>query len=284
MISISLVLYHPDWDGEVLPLLSNLLDVHRLRRVYLVDNSEEKAEDCIQQQWVAIDPTKKISYIWNKGANLGYGAGHNIAIRHSIYNHTELHLVMNSDILVAAGDIDRMYDYMMTHEEVGALMPKITYPNGEIQRLCKLIPTPLDVFGRRFLPEWMMRRRNERYTLQRNSRGERIPDSYEHTMNVPYLSGCFMLLRTQAALQARLFDERYFMYPEDIDLSRTIHRHWITCYWPEVTIIHNHKAASYHNTKMLWVHITNMVRYFNKWGWLIDKERRLFNRLTLQSL
>ena len=101
----------------------------------------------------------------------------------------------------------------------------------------------------------------------------------ERPINAPYLSGCFMLLRTKAAVDAGLFDERYFMYPEDIDLTRSIHRDWLTLYYPQWTIVHAHKQASYTNKKMLWVHIQNMCRYFNKWGWFFDPERRLFNRL-----
>lgn len=284
MISISIVLYCPDWFGEVLPLLSELLKVRHLRRIYLVDNSADACSRDVMHELTTLDTRKKVSYLWNKGANLGYGAAHNIALRKSVYNHTEVHLVMNSDILVHHEDIEQMYGELLSNDKVGVLMPKVLYPNGEVQHLCKLLPTPLDVFGRRFLPQWMTLRRNERYTMLRNGKGQLEPFSYDRTMNVPYLSGCFMMLRTEAALQARLFDERYFMYPEDIDLCRTIHRDWITLYWPEVSIVHNHKAASYHSLRMLWVHIVNMCRYFNKWGWLIDPERRIINRMALQQL
>lgn len=93
-----------------------------------------------------------------------------------------------------------------------------------------------------------------------------------------------MLLRTEAVLKARLFDERYFMYPEDIDLTRTIHRDYLTIFFPDVTVVHDHARESYHSWHMTWVHMVNMCRYFNKWGWLFDKERRVMNRLTLKSL
>lgn len=257
--------------------MEELLLVRSLRRIYLIDNSAE--------QWDYAEQLRgpKVSYIWNKGQNLGYGAGHNIAIRKSVYNHTEVHLVMNSDILVSHEDIEYLYDMLMHNPQIGLISPHIIGPDGSTQRLCKLLPTPLDVFGRRFLPKSWMRRRNERYTLQRDAHGDKI-DAYDRMLNVPYLSGCFMMLRTEAALQARLFDERYFMYPEDIDLTRTIHRDWLTVYCPDVTITHNHAAASYHSLKMLWIHVVNMCRYFNKWGWLIDKERRLMNRLTIEQL
>lgn len=270
MLNVSIVLYHPDWENEVLPLVGELLKVQCLHRLYLVDNSEERAEEGISGPW----KDKRVQYIF-QGKNTGYGRGHNVALRESVQDGIRYHLVMNADIVVRAEDIDRLCSFMESRPDVGQLMPKVVYPNGELQYLCKLLPTPMDVFGRRFLPQRWNEKRNARYELRSSG--------YNRSMNVPYLSGCFMLLRTEAAQKAGLFDERYFMYPEDIDLTRTIHRHYMTLYYPEVTIVHNHKKGSYHSMSLLWVHIVNMCRYFNKWGWFFDKERREVNRTTLSS-
>ena len=265
MLNVSIVTYCPDWPGEVLPLVEELQKVQALHRVYIVDNSPEP---------FAIRVSDRVQYI-HTGKNLGYGRAHNIAIRESIYDQVPLHLVMNSDILVKAADIDTLCAFVLSQPAVGHLMPRVVNPDGELQHLCKMLPTPLDVFGRRFLPAAWMRKRNARYELH--------DADYSRPMNVPYLSGCFMLLRTEAVQKARLFDERYFMYPEDIDLTRTIHRDYLTLYYPAITIVHNHKKASYQSWRMLWVHIVNMCRYFNKWGWLFDAERRQFNTETERS-
>ena len=267
MLNISIVLYKPD-EQQLISLVNELLQAKCLRRIFLVDNSPALSETL---QGLHRD----VKYIFNN-ANLGYGKAHNIAIRESVYYHTAYHLVMNDDILVKAADIDYLHAYMEAHPEVGQIMPKVLYPNGETQYLAKLLPTPFDVFARRFLPTCLTRRRNNHYELR--------DSGYNRPMNVPYLSGCFMFLRTEAVLQARLFDERYFMYPEDIDLTRTIHRNWLTLFLPSVTIIHNHAQASYHSPRMLLIHITNMCRYFNKWGWFYDPERRLYNRQTLDYI
>ena len=265
MLNVSIVTYCPDWPGEVLPLVEELQKVQALHRVYVVDNSPEP---------FAIRVSDRVQYI-HTGKNLGYGKAHNIALRESIYDQVPLHLVMNSDILVKAADIDTLCAFVLSQPAVGHLMPRVVNPDGELQHLCKMLPTPLDVFGRRFLPAAWMRKRNARYELH--------DADYSRPMNVPYLSGCFMLLRTEAVQKARLFDERYFMYPEDIDLTRTIHRDYLTLYYPAITIVHNHKKASYQSWRMLWVHIVNMCRYFNKWGWLFDAERRQFNTETEKS-
>ena len=219
-----------------MPLLEELYKIRSLNRIYLIDNSPVESEELLSLPLPVV-------YIFNN-ANLGYGRAHNIAIRESIYDEIDYHLVINSDI--------------------------------EVKYVAKLLPTPLDVFGRRFLPKCWIKKRNSQYELRESG--------YNRPMNAPYLSGCFMLFRTEAVLQARLFDERYFMYPEDIDLTRTIHRDWLTLYLPTVTIIHHHAKESYHSLRYLWIHIANMCRYFNKWGWFRDKERDLFNYQVLKEL
>lgn len=265
MLNISIVTYCPRWEEEVNPLIEELLRSTCLHCIYIVDNSPAD-----NRQYVKKDD--KVKYIFAE-RNLGYGRAHNIALRESIYDKIPFHLVINSDILVKAEDIDQLHRFMQSNPMVGQLMPRVVGPQGDMQHLCKLLPTPIDVFGRRFLPKRWIQKRNARYELH--------AADYTRPMNIPYLSGCFMLLRTEAALKARLFDERYFMYPEDIDLTRTIHRDYLTLYYPAVTIVHNHAQASYKSLRMLWVHIVNMCRYFNKWGWLFDPERSRYNRETV---
>ena len=263
MLNISIVLYHPKWEQEVLPLVTELLKVHNLRRIYLLDNSENKGERLKVKG-------ERVRYMF-MGANLGYGKAHNIAIRETAYEQTAFHLVMNSDIRVQAEDIDAMHDWMIANPQVGQLMPKVLNPDGSQQYLAKRLPAPLDVFGRRFLPAFLMKHRNKRYELR--------DLDLNRPINAPYLSGCFMMLRTKAVVEAGLFDERFFMYPEDIDLTRRIHRNYLTLYYPAWTIVHDHAQASYKNKHMLRIHIQNMCRYFNKWGWCFDKERQIFNNL-----
>ena len=266
MLNVSIVLYRPDWE-QVSALTHALLQSQRVNRVYWIDNSPQAAEQLPLQ-------SDRIQYQHNP-TNLGYGAAHNIAIRESIYDNIPFHLVINPDIILDAKELDRMLDFVSQNPLVGSLMPKVTYPDGQLQYLCKLLPTPLDVFGRRFLPASWIAQRNHQYEMRASG--------YDKIMNIPYLSGCFMLLRTEAVKQARLFDERFFMYPEDMDLTRRIHRNYLTVYFPHATIIHNHEKASYKSLKMLWIHMINMCRYFNKWGWFRDKERQLFNDTAIRE-
>jgi len=270
MLNISIVLYHPKWEQEVLPLVEELLRVKCLRKIYLLDNSEKEwLREHVNMEKSPI-LSGKIRYM-AMDENLGYGKAHNIAIRESAYYKTKFHLVMNSDIRVKAEDIDAMCDMMLLNPEVGQLMPKVVNSDGTQQYLAKRLPAPIDVFGRRFLPGWLMARRNKRFELR--------DLDLTRPINAPYLSGCFMMLRTKAVVEAGLFDERFFMYPEDIDLTRRIHRNYLTLYYPQWTIVHAHAHASYKDKHMLRIHIQNMCRYFNKWGWVFDRERHTFNNL-----
>lgn len=266
MLNVSIVLYHPDWS-QVADLTRVILNSSSVNMVYWIDNSPKS------QAHLPLE-SPQITY-QHTGKNLGYGAAHNIAIRESIYEDIPFHLVINSDIVLPEGGLDEMLRFLSHNPEIGAMMPKVIYPNGEIQYLCKLLPSPIDVFGRRFLPKRWIKKRNYRYEMRASG--------YDQMMNIPYLSGCCMLLRTKAVQQARLFDERFFMYPEDMDLTRRIHRSYLTVFFPYVTIIHNHEQASYKSLKMLWIHVINMCKYFNKWGWFCDKERDLFNEVAIKE-
>lgn len=215
-----------------------------------------------------------------RSENVGFGAGHNKAIR-EIMDRSRFHLVMNPDIYFSTdetnGDVlSTLIGYMDNNPEVGLVMPKILYP-GEDQRtqhLCKLLPTPLDLIGRRFIPGFIkslppLKKRFRRYEMRDRD--------YDRMMVVPHLSGCFMMLRTGVFREVGLFDERFFMYLEDVDFSRRIHEQYKTVYNPSVFIYHNYHKGSYHRLRHLGYHIRSAIKYFNKWGWFFDKERRQIN-------
>lgn len=265
-ISASMVLYNTNTQ-EILNILY-LIEKSIIGKTIIIDNSKMP---CINIK----EPKKKFEYIHNE-SNLGYGGGHNLAIK-KILDTSTYHFVLNSDLYFNPDDLRILINYMENNPDVGQLMPKVIYPDGQLQYLCKLLPTPYDLIARRFIPIKKIREMNdEKYELRFTG--------YNKIMNVPYLSGCFMLLRVSALKEIGLFDERYFMYPEDIDLTRRIHKKYKTIFYPEVIIVHDHAKASYKNTKMMYVHIKNIIKYFNKWGWFFDKERREFNRRCMHEI
>lgn len=265
MLNVSIVLYNHT-VAEIEPLIQSLAAAKVVKEIFLVDNSPAETPEFGKME---------VTYLFN-GKNLGYGAAHNRSITGTLQNSTSYHLVLNPDIQVQPAAIEQMVNFMDEHPDVGQLMPKILYPNGNVQYLCKLLPKPTDLLARRFLPYGWFYKSNQRFELRQSS--------YNKLMEVPYLSGCFMLLRTSVLKQVGMFDEQFFMYPEDIDLTRRIHKHFKTVFYPYATAVHIHQKASYKNYKMLFIHLINLVKYFNKWGWFFDKERKKVNRNTLEKL
>ncbi len=262
MIHVSIVLFNNSFH-EIERLVSTLRKSESVQNIYLIDNSP---------QTNALFKSLKADYIFN-AKNIGYGAAHNIALRRSLENQVDYHLVVNPDITFEPHILDKIAAFMNNNATIGHLMPKVFYPNGQIQYLCKLLPTPFDLIFRRFLPSRLTEKRAHKFEMR--------DSGYSQLMDVPYLSGCFMFLRVSALKEIGLFDERFFMYPEDIDLTRRMHQKYRTVFYPEVSVVHHHAQSSYKNYRMLWIHITNMIKYFNKWGWFFDTERRKVNRFLM---
>jgi hypothetical protein len=268
-ITASVVLYNtPETQ------LTRLLDCIRLSSVhietYLVDNSPVPRDlPCFHLPGVV--------YV-KADTNNGYGAGHNIALR-AVLDYAEFHFVLNPDIYFESTQLEKMIRYIKQDSTIGQLMPKVIYPDGSLQYLCKLLPTPADLFLRRFSfgpLKKLQEARREVFELRHSG--------YDRALNIPYLSGSFMLFRTSALRQVGLFDERFFMYPEDIDITRRMHAHFRTVFYPDATVVHDHAKESYKSFRALRVHIWNLIKYFNKWGWLRDPQRTRFNQETLQDI
>lgn len=231
--------------------------------LYLIDNSLNDGLRELEKL------SEKIRYIHS--LNLGYGTGHNIAIKDAIEKGGDYHVVINPDVYFEEGVLERLITYMDSDEQVGLVMPKVLYPTGEIQYLCKLLPTPMDLIGRRFIPL-------KNYVTTKNYNYELRWTGYDKVMDVPSLSGCFMFMRLSIIRKIGGFDERYFMYAEDLDLCRRIGEVSKTVYYPDVQIYHEYAKGSYKNRKLLKYHICSVIKYFNKWGWFFDAKRRKRNR------
>lgn len=271
-INASIVLYHNKKE-QVLKAINSCLNTELIVKLFLVDNSSN--DDL--KDLANFDNT--IEYIFNN-SNLGFGEAHNIAIKKSIEDGVKYHLVLNPDVYFDKGTLEKLYKYMVANPDVGLVMPKVLYPDGRIQYLCKLLPTPFDLFGRRFLNVYPIKK----FVDQRTEVYELRFTGYDKIINVPYLSGCFMFLKIEALKEVGIFDKRFFMYLEDTDLSRRIHNKYITMYYPEVSIYHEYGKESYKNKNMLIYHIISAVKYFNKWGWISDDDRNRVNRDTLKKL
>lgn len=266
MITASIVVHKTPW--KQLKKALDCLILSDINKIYIVDNSPtDKLKDIVKKY-------KNTEYL--KVPNKGFGAGHNIAIRMAEKINSDYHLVMNADIYWDGNIITNLKRFMDLNPEVGLVSPKVFYPDGMLQYTCRKLPTPGDLFFKRFLPSVFKKRKMAEYLLEDHD--------HDYAINCPYLLGSFMFFKTKILIETGLFDERFFMYPEDIDITRRIHEKYKTIYWPSVSIVHEHQAASRKNLKMFAIHFYNMIKYFNKWGWIKDEKRKKFNKRLEASL
>jgi len=255
MITASIVTFHND-KFIVESALEGLIQSDFVNLIFIVDNS---TNDCFSYlaKW------DKVSYVHNP-SNPGFGASHNIAIKSSMEFDSTYHLVVNPDVYFQTDSICKMKDFMDNHAEVGHLMPRILFPNGENQHLCKKNPTFFDLFIRGFIPEKyhaLFGKRLQDYQYKSYNQNDVIYD-------IPYLSGCFMFLRNETLKKVGLFDDKIFMYLEDADLTRRILEVSRTVYFPDAIVYHHFARFTHKKLKFKLITIKSAIYYFNKWGWL----------------
>jgi GT2 family glycosyltransferase len=266
-ITASIVIYKN--EPQILQkAVKSFLDSTTDSIIYLIDNSPSRQFDTMFNN-------PRIVYQFNN-KNIGFGAAHNIALRKILHDKSsDFHLVLNPDVYFAADVVKEIHEFMQENPDVGLAMPKVLYPDGRLQPLCRLLPSPLTLFARRFL------RFRSSWINKMNHWYEMHFTGYDKIMDVPFLSGCFMFLKVNALEKVGLFDENIFLYTEDTDLTRRIHQYYRTIYYPQVEIVHYHAGASYKNTVTLLHHIRSAITYFNKWGWFRDTEREFINQKIL---
>lgn len=255
MITCSIVLYNND-ENELTESIDSFLKTKLDVFLFLIDNSPTNHLKNIVKD-------SRIKYIHNP-SNPGFGASHNIAIRECFLINSDYHLVLNPDIYFNLGVIENIFSFMERHTDVGHLMPKILYPNGDLQYLCKTNPTFFDLFLRGFMPldfKKLFKNRIDKYLYKSFDFDNIIYD-------VPYLSGCFMFFRTSMLKKVGFFDDRIFMYLEDADITRRFLQISKTIYYPKVIVYHHYAGLTHKKWKYKWITIQSAITYFNKWGWL----------------
>ena len=169
------------------------------------------------------------------GGNLGYGAAVNRAVDEYLADpatDSEFFVVANPDVLWGPRSIDAMLEAAARWPRAGALGPLIRDPDGSVYPSARHQPSLIRggmhaVVG----PVWKSNPWTAAYRQERVELSERP---------VGWLSGSCLLLRRAAFDEVRGFDERYFMYMEDVDLGDRLHEAgWLNVYVPTAEILHD---------------------------------------------
>lgn len=267
-INLSIVLYNSPLE-DINNIIKSLELVKTKFTLYVIDNSPT---DELEENFKIND---NIVYIHNP-ENPGFGASHNIAIKRSIEEKSKYHFVINPDVFFDEDAITNLVNYMQNHDEIGMIMPKILNINGSTQFLPKLLPSPYSILMRKVkFPSFLYNTFINKYELRK------VDENLIY--EAPVLSGCFTLFRTDALREVGLYDERYFMYFEDWDLSRRMHAKFKTVYYPKVCVYHGYDSGANKSKRLFKIYLNSAFSYFTKWGWFFDKERKRINKKTLKQ-
>ena len=233
--------------------------------VYVVDNG---LDSIYQDMLIALIDSELASTVipvrrvLSGHGNVGYGRGNNIAIREAVEDY---HLVLNPDVLLEPDAVAKVLDFMEQRPDVGLMSPAAFYADGTRQYLCKRYPTLLDLalrgFGSRRL-QWIFRHRLGRYEMR-----DVIAD--EVVIDVPIVSGCFMLFRRSVLDQLGGFSDKYFLYFEDFDLSLRAGKVSRIAYAPAVRIVHFGGGAGHKGLKHVAMFLKSAWIFFGIHGWRI---------------
>ncbi|SDY98967.1 glycosyltransferase family 2 protein [Tindallia californiensis] len=219
-------------------------------KLYIIDNNSKDN---------TVKIARKVSgniEIVCRNENKGFGNGHNAIIGDI---NSKYHFVINPDITIEnANQVQSMIRFLDDNPEVGLLSPLVLNTDGTIQHLCKINPTVLDMMIRRISPN-LLRKRQDKYVMKNTG--------YNSSMQLEYATGSFMVFRTNIFKQINGFDDAFFLYLEDADITRRVNQVSKTMFFPEARVIHIWERNAHKSLKYVYITLRSMITYFNKWGW-----------------
>ena len=230
--------------------------------ICIIDNSDEQdsLSSFFREQQELFERNSIVFRYFSGHGNVGYGAAQNIAI--SVID-SDLHLMLNPDVTVEEDAFAEAVKVFENNRSVVMLSPRAENNLGKKQYLCKRFPTILTLLIRGFLPKFFQRpfkKKLERYEMRDLS-------EVNLTERILLISGCFMLVDTKVLQEVGGFDERYFLYFEDFDLSLRIGRLGGLVHSPNVRITHEGGNTAKKGATHVWYFIKSGIRFFNKHGW-----------------
>lgn len=246
-LSVSIVTYNS--EGELPFILDSLKGTREIDfTVTVIDNHSTDGSVS------AVEASGLDCKLIRSKENVGYGAANNIAIRDS---DARYHLMTNPDIRFDPRFLRACVDFMDENPDVAILTPKMLSPDGSEQYTPKRRPTvPRLLAGFAENRTGKLTRLRSEYTL----RGQKI----DAPTPIDFCAGCFMFCRASMLKACGGFDERFFLYFEDADLTLRMQRLGRTLYHPGLVITHVWKRDN-QKLKGLRHELNSMARFLWKW-------------------
>lgn len=250
-LSVSIVTYNN--EKEILNLLRSIYNfssnIHF--KIFVIDNnSEDNTVNLVKENYpeVEILKTKK---------NIGFGRAHNLVLERI---DSEFHLIVNPDVIITSQVICNLISYLKEHNEAVIVTPKILNPDGSIQSLPKKDPKLIYMLaGKLEKYNHFFSKIRKKYTMYNEELSSQKP------FCIDFCTGCFMMIRTKIFKKLKGFDDRFFMYLEDADLSRRARKYGKIMFLPTETVVHFWHRESSRKLKFFFIHLKSMLKYLLKW-------------------
>ncbi|NUM25420.1 MAG: glycosyltransferase family 2 protein [Candidatus Buchananbacteria bacterium] len=258
-----IVTAQPQLSYEIIVVDNNSGDgvLEMVQNMFLAQSSARNQQQTLPLgNNLVIPPIKTIA----AKTNGGFAVGNNLGIKAAAGEYI---MVLNPDIAVVPGALEKMVDYMRSHPATGIIGPKLINPDGSVQYSARRFPNFLTPLYRRTLVG--------RLPWARRSVDSYLMKDLTHQLNqeVDWLFGACLLISRPVLDKIGLLDERFFMYFEDLDLCR---RCWTAgyqvIYFTEVEMVHYHQRLSAERSGVLGVfsrggriHIISGIKYFVKY-------------------
>jgi len=230
--------------------------------IYLIDNSDENSLEIAS---LNLDEERirfldvELELLQGHG-NIGYGSAHNLAIP-KLNSH--FHLLLNPDVVLEKEALITGISFLLENPKVVLASPYAEDGKGDKQYLCKRYPSVFTFLIRGIFPKFLKKIFSSRLTnYEMHDLSEKEP-----SVDIPITSGCFMLLRSKSLIEIGGFDERYFLYFEDFDLSLRLGKKGKLAYLPAMRIQHAGGSAGSKGFNHFKMFARSGVRFFNTYGW-----------------
>lgn len=249
-VSASIVTYNN--STKIIQTISSILKyTHNINlSLYISDNnSTDNTVELIEEQF----PDAKII---RNSKNGGFGYGHHMVLDKLT---SKYHVIINPDIILKNDSISALVELLEKDNSVVMATSKILNEDGTEQFLPKKFPKLKYLFGGR-LERFggIFAKLRDEYTMKNKDITEQI--------DIEFCTGCFFVIRTEVLKKLNGFDDRFFMYFEDVDLSRRAKEFGRVVFYPDVEVIHLWERASSKKLKLLCTHINSMFKYYLKWA------------------
>ena len=267
-LSISIVIYNSSikdlevlFESYVLTIdFAKSLGLVKNDAFYIIDNFPSANQKILIDQ--LSEKYKVDSQYIASHTNGGYGHGHNQAIK---LINSDFHIICNPDIQFHQDTIVNALNFFTLNKNTVLLCPAVFGIDGNRHYLCKQNPKLFHLFLRRFCPGTLKRIFFKKYLERFEYRDHSYDDQIR---NVPFCTGAFMFFETKGLQKLNGFDERFFLYMEDADLSRRALSMGGTAYDPTVKVIHRWERGSYKDKVLRNAAIKSAFTYYLKWGGL----------------